>query len=208
MSRLGPSLQQIAPCGAPLSMRFAGRDLFQSMLLRQGEPEEGGSARIESAYLEKYATDDPRYGVMAAFWNEEPIGVSSFAVIDNPNRALQTGDAQRRWYGRIDVMVVPPEYRGLGLARWLMTANLRYMLEAWPGAIYSLSTMAAHPATSRILYSYGFETEQRAGFSEPHAALEVSGESEAPLLATLRKWMVAQGQRAFFKARQSGVFAA
>ena len=196
----------MASCGPPLSMRFEGRGLLQSMLLRQGEPEEGGAGRIESAYLEKYAGDDPHYGVMAAFWKEEPLGVSSFAVINNPTRALQTGDNHRRWYGRIDVMVVPPEFRGFGLARWVMTANLLYMLETWPGAIYSLSTMAAHPATSRILFSYGFETVQREGFKEPHAACEVSEENEAPLVATLRKWMAVQGQRTFFKMRQSGGF--
>lgn len=102
-------------------MRFEGGALLQSMLSRQGEREEGGEGRIASAYLDKYATDDPRYGVMAAFWREEPLGVSSFALIENPHRALQTGNALRRWYGRVDVMVVPPEYRGFGLARWLIT---------------------------------------------------------------------------------------
>lgn len=81
------------------------------------------------------------------------------------------------------------------------------MMETWPGAIYSLSTMAAHPATSRILFSYGFETEQRPGFKEPLAACEVKEENEGSLRDTLRKWMAAQGRRTFFKIRQSGVFA-
>lgn len=205
--RPGPPLEVIAPCGKPMSLRFIGRDAFVGLLARQGARDDGSKGQIESAYLDFYDKGDPHYGVIGAFWKEELLGASSFGVIENPHFQVHTTDSagRRRFYGRIDAAVVPPEHRGYGGGRWLIEACLLYMLEAWPGELYSLSTVAAHKAISFILTTLGgFKVESREGEVEEKISSHVDDDRERELVNLLRDKIQQTASRVGYKIRQSG----
>ena len=62
------------------------------------------------------------------------------------------------------------------MSQWLLEANLRYMLEVWPGELYSLSTIAAHEAITYILLSLGFSVEAKEGMTEERVSLAIDEE--------------------------------
>lgn len=205
--RLGSPLEAISPSGKPLSLRFEGREVLAGLLARQGRREDGSKGEIESAYLDLYGKGDPRYGVIGAYWRDELLGASSFGVIENPHFKAHSTDptGRRRFYGRIDTAVVPPEHRGYGVGRWLIEATLLYMLEAWPGEIYSLSTVAAHKAIVFILTTLGgFKVESKEGSVEEKISSQIDGGRERELLGVLKGKIEQSASRVGYKIRQGG----
>lgn len=205
--KIGPILERIVPCPAHLSMRLVDRGALTELLSRQGPREDGVKGQIESAYLDKYGTGDPRYGVIGVFWKDELLGGGSFAVIENPNFHVHSNDpsGKRKNYGRIDAVVVPPEHRGYGLGRWLVESCLIYMLEAWRGELYSLSTIAAHKAIAFILITLGFNSEvTKEGSVEEKVSSAIDDEREQELRKALEVKMEQTGMRVAYKIRQAG----
>jgi GNAT superfamily N-acetyltransferase len=178
------------------------------MLLRQGPRPDGSKNQIESAYIDHYDGEDSRYGIVGGFWKGELLGVSAFGVVENPYFRVHSADpsGKRRAYGRVDVVVVLPVYRGFGVGRWVMEASLRYMLMNWPGSLYSLSTVAAHKAIAHILSSYGFDIVSRADSEEEKVSLAIDDEREPALLGMLAERAENNAKRVFFKFRQSEIF--
>ncbi len=193
-----------------MSLRFVGRDDLTAMLRRQGPREDISGAEIDEAYLDRYGKGDSRFGVIGGFWKDTLLGVTSFGVIANRNvlvhTAGDTGDTagRRYWYGRIDVAVVPPEYRGFGVSRWLLEANLLYMIEAWPGELYSFSTIAAHKAIAYILSLIGFSVAAKEGMVEERVSLEIDVEREPGIRENLKKKTGEAERLVFFRIRQRG----
>jgi hypothetical protein len=95
-----------------------------------------------------------------------------------------------------------PSTGALGVSRWLLEANLRYMLEVWPGELYSLSTIAAHKAITYILSSLGFSVEAKEGMTEERVSLAIDEEWDIRKL--LEKKVSQSGQLVFFRIRQRG----
>lgn len=193
-------------CSGPMSLHFVGREDLAAMLRRQGERTDGSEGEIEAAYMDRYGKGDPHFGVIGAYWNDTLLGVTSFGVIENRNILAHTGDVsgRRAWYGRIDAVVVPSEYRGFGVSRWLLEANLRYMVEAWPGELYSLSTIAAHKAIAYILSSLGFSVEVKEGMTEERVSLALDDAQERKIREILENKASQSGQLVFFRIRQRG----
>ena len=199
-------LRRVLRCNEPMSLHFVGRDDLASMLRRQGERTDGSEGEIGAAYMDNYGKGDPHYGVIGAYWNNTLLGVTSFGVIENRNILAHLGstDQRRAWYGRIDAVVVPSEYRGLGVSRWLLEANLRYMLEFWPGELCSLSTIAAQKAIADILSSLGFSIEVKEGMTEERVSLDMDETQEKKIRDVLGKKVSQSGQLVFFRIRQQG----
>jgi GNAT superfamily N-acetyltransferase len=125
--------------------------------------------------------------------------VSSFGVVENPYFRVHSDDPSGKLlrYGRVDVVVVLPVYRGFGVDRWLMEVNLRYVLMTWPGSLYSLSTVAAHKAIVHILSSYGFDIVTRADSEEEKVSLAIDDEREPALFGMLAEWAENNAKRVF-----------
>lgn len=197
-------LHRIIPCRAPLSVKFLPREALEFMLSRQGLREGGGRERVEAAFLGRYDGTDPHFRIIGAFWRERLLGVTSFGVIENPNiRFHGVEDPEnRRHYARVDAVAVDPGCRRCGVGRWLVGTNLRYLLAAWPGRLYSISTIAAHRAIARIFGSYGFEVAPGVREGEQRVSCEIGAEGERRLAALVRERIEREARRVFFRLRQ------
>lgn len=134
------------------------------------------------------------------------MGATSFGVIENRNILAHSGNLEGRrfWYGRIDAAVVPMEYRGYGVGRWLLEANLLYMLRTWPGDLYSLSTIAAHKAVAYVLSQLGFRVEAKEGMTEEKVSIDIDDGSEENLGEALLRKVEKSGSLVFFRIRKNG----
>ncbi len=98
----------------------------------------------------------------------QPMGVVSFAV--NTNR-LKPG--RRNRYARIDLVIVDPSYRGLGVGRLLLWCVITYLLRNFGGSLYSISSLAAHPAISAVLKELSFVGTPRENANFIHEELKL-----------------------------------
>lgn len=79
-------------------------------------------------------------------WKEQPLGVLSFFIEHN-----QYKTSSLNHYARIDLVIVPQQFEGFGIASVLIYAALVYFLNAHAARLYSISCLAAHPAVAHIL---------------------------------------------------------
>jgi GNAT superfamily N-acetyltransferase len=128
------------------------------------------------------------------------LGAVSYGVQANPNRP--PGHAR---YARIDIVVVPPEARGLGCGRLLLACVTAHLLRSQGGQLYSLSCLAAHPAIAHVLESAGFLPGPRTALHYVHEELRVELEGRAALAARWDGEVAAALRRVAFALRQRSV---
>ena len=75
--------------------------------------------------------------------------------------ALNIQRNSRNIYVRIDLIVVRPEFRSIGLARYILLAALVRIVESLPRNLYSISCLAAHSSIEHLLESLNFQLEKR-----------------------------------------------
>jgi GNAT superfamily N-acetyltransferase len=105
----------------------------------------------------------------------EPCGVVSLAVGTN----YQKTDRHNQ-YGRIDLVIVDPEYRKLGISRVLVLAGVGWILEHFGRTLYSISCLAAHTAIARIFEANLAATvSERDGANFVHESLTIREETSS-----------------------------
>lgn len=92
-----------------------------------------------------------RLEVLAFLYKDEPVGIVSLITALNEHRKVA-----RNFYARVDLVIVRPEYRKLGIAAAIVLSTLAFALEARGKELYSVSCLAAHPAIENILRKFGF----------------------------------------------------
>ena len=94
--------------------------------------------------------------ILTILCDGEPLGALSFIITQNPHRS-----GRRKCYGRVDLVIVDPSARGLGLGRVLILSAVSHMLRENGPELYSISCLAAHRAVAKVLEDVGFEGTQR-----------------------------------------------
>ncbi len=135
--------------------------------------------------------------VLVAHAADSPAGVASFLVETNGHRSGPTNQ-----FGRIDLVIVSPECRGLGLGRLLVFAVIIQLLEVYGHSLYSMSCLAAHPAVEKCLEEVGFRGERRSKGQFKHEELRLEALDINDLLSTLASRMSSAMQATNFRLRQ------
>lgn len=115
--------------------------------------------------------------ILAVTLDDEPSGVLSFVVSTNSQKK-----SSANLYGRIDLVIMSANCRGLGLGRLLVLSALTQLLAVYGRRLYSLSCLAAHPAMEAILEQVGFSGVYRQGHHFKHEELRLEDQDSDQLL--------------------------
>ncbi len=135
---------------------------------------------------------------VAAELDGVPVGVTSIVVQNNPRRQSPFTS-----YGRIDLVIVDPEFRSLRIGRLLVTAALLDLLDRFGSQLYSVSCLAAHPAMERILDTIGFTKSQRDKKNYVHEELKLEKIDRSAIIDQLTRGVEESLQQTRFKLRQT-----
>ncbi len=127
----------------------------------------------------------------------QPTGVLSLVTTENPRRSNP-----RSRYGRIDLVIVEPGARGLGLGRVLILSALGGLLREDGPSLYSISCLAAHGAVAKVLEDVGFVGVER--MDQDFTLMKISVEDEG-MEALLARFEEAAGHavtKAAYRIRQ------
>lgn len=184
--------RRAASCVAPFSNLHL--DLADEALFRRFRRIEPG---LVSCADDQRAGATPRLDYPALHHRQEPAGVLSLVI---------QGNAKRRdpadLFARIDIVVVEPRFRGLGFGKLLVLAALVHVLDAYEGRLYSISSLAAHPAMERILEQVGFTGTPRANRDFVHEELKLETVNHGVVMGDLTAAASAAAHQASFRARQ------
>lgn len=156
---IGSTLRTVFRPYPNLALEFVDQNVYRSFRIIEPDlvscldSQGGGAATIN---------------VLGVRAQEEQLGVLSLVVQHNVCRP-PGHDA----YARIDLVIVKPSHRGLGVGRILTLAALLYALESWEDRLYSISCLAADPAMERILEAAKFVRNERQGKQFVHEELKI-----------------------------------
>lgn len=127
----------------------------------------------------------------------EPAGVVSFMVETNRYRSVRANQ-----FARIDLVIVAPACRGLGIGRILMFGVIIQLLEVYGRSLYSISSLAAHPAVEKCLEEVGFRGERRPKAQFKHEEIRLDRLEVNELLINLENRINGALQVTNFRLRQ------
>ena len=140
----------------------------------------------------------PTFEVLVFHSRGIPCGVVSLAVGTNREKK-----DRRNQFGRIDLVIVDPEYRRLGISRVLVLAAVRWLLDRFGGTLYSISCLAAHTAIARIFEADLSATlSQRDGANYVHESLTISKETSSQLQKSVTQKLADAVQVTAYRLRQ------
>lgn len=141
---------------------------------------------------------DARLDILAVELFGAAAGVCSLVVRTNPHKP----DGRNR-YGRVDLVIVERQARGLDLGRLLTLAGVVQMLADHGEQLYSISCLAAHPAIAHILEDVGFQPDDKRDDTYCHEQLKLDDPSRLFALRTqMLDATVAAAQSCNFRIRQ------
>ena len=135
--------------------------------------------------------------VLTILVDGKPMGAVSFVVTENVQKAVR-----RRYFGRIDLVIVERFARDLGLGRLLILSVIAHMLRANAKELYSLSCLAAHHAVAKVLEEIGFTGVPRKDRNFKHMTFPIDAESLEPLCLQVEDALVPALKRTHFRVRQ------
>jgi len=142
--------------------------------------------------------DPQRPQVLAIALHDKPVGVVSFLVSTNAYRQSSSD-----LYGRIDLVIMSSHSRGLGIGRLLVLSAITQLLALYGRRLYSLSSLAAHPAMEVILEGVGFSGEYRQNDNFKHEELQLEGADRNGLITFFREKTAEALQASNFRLRQA-----
>ena len=131
-----------------LALKHDDRTALQS--LRYREPDLVGL--IDGMAPDEYT----ELAVLGIHHGGENLGVGSALVVTNSRRGSESN-----LYGRVDLIIVDPAFRGMGLGRAVILCLLLHMLKTHGSRLYSISSLAAHGAVAKVLEDLGFQRGNR-----------------------------------------------
>ncbi len=135
--------------------------------------------------------------VLSLTYAGENVGAISLVVQSNLVKKTQNNR-----FGRIDLVIVDPAWRGYGLGSVLVLGGLVHLLDVWGPRLYSISSLAAHDAISSILNKLGFHGEVRSGKDFVHEERKLAGDDHRHMLADLTDAMSTALQTTNYRLRQ------
>ena len=140
----------------------------------------------------------PDFEVLVFHSRGIPCGVVSLAVGTNRKKK-----DRRNQYGRIDLVIVDPEYRRLGISRVLVLAAVRWLLDHFGRTLYSVSCLAAHTAIARIFEAdLAATASEREGTNFVHESLTISEETSSQLQKSVTQQLADAVQVTAYRLRQ------
>ena len=140
----------------------------------------------------------PNFEVLVFRSRGIPCGVVSLAVGTNHQKT-----DRRKQYGRIDLVIVDPEYRKLGISRILVLAAVSWLLDRFERSLYSVSCLAAHTAIARIFESdLAATVSERSGANFVHESLTIGEETASQFQTSVTKKLADAVQVTAFRLRQ------
>ncbi len=185
-----PELERIFSTQPQLKMRFVDMDVYQ----RFRSMESG----LVSCLDGQTGSDRQTPQVLAITLDDEPVGVVSFLVSTNVHKPSSSN-----LYGRIDLVVMSSQFRGLGIGRLLVLSVITQLLAVYGRRLYSLSSLAAHPAMEVILEGVGFDGEYRQKDNFKHEELRLEEADRSALLTFFGEKTAEALQASNFRLRQA-----
>ncbi|MCH8881680.1 MAG: GNAT family N-acetyltransferase [Planctomycetes bacterium] len=142
--------------------------------------------------------DPQRPQVLAIALHDKPVGVVSFLVSTNAYK-----QSSSNLYGRIDLVIMSSHSRGLGIGRLLVLSAITQLLALYGRRLYSLSSLAAHPAMEVILEGVGFSGEYRQNDNFKHEELQLEDADRNGLITFFREKTAEALQASNFRLRQA-----
>ncbi len=173
-----------------LSLRFADMDVYQ----RFRSMESG----LVSCLDGQTGSERQAPQVLAIALDNEPVGAVSFLVSTNAYK-----QSSSNLYGRIDLVIMSSQSRGMGLGRLLVFCAITQLLAVYGRRLYSLSCLAAHPAMEVILEGAGFSGEYRQNDNFKHEELRLEEADRNALLTIFTEKTAEAFQASSFRLRQA-----
>lgn len=143
---------RVPPRLAELTVEPMKGEVFLSLVQHSAHAEEAGG-KIKSQYEKELRAGDESVTAYAFRGCGKTVGALSFGVLDLPKVRGTVG-------GRIDVVVTPPEFRGLGIAGLLLAWIVRHAADTYGERLLHISVIAQHPTIGRYVTALGFESRQ------------------------------------------------
>lgn len=143
------------------------------------------------------ADSGPELRLLHVAIDREPAGAASWFLAANEHRP-----PPRDHYARIDLVIVPEQFRGLGLGRLVILTTLLEIVTRHADVLYSISSLAAHAAVEKVLEEAGFHGEPREDANFVHESIDLDETSLADLRASLTDATRAAAQAANYRIRQ------
>lgn len=128
----------------------------------------------------------------------EPAAVTSLVTQRNKQKRHPNN-----LYGRIDLVIVAEQFRGLALGRLIVAGTILLLLDRHGSHLYSISCLAAHPAIARILEGLGFRGQAREGKEFIHEEIRLDAEKRTALWTRASAAVADSAQVANFRLRQN-----
>ncbi len=196
-------LTAVSPAGAPAEGPDPLPDVFSEpsrWRLRRGDLDAYQELRVREPQLVSLVDGKPNAGVLEALvlWEGGRLqGAVSYLVQVN---LLRPPGANR--FARIDIVVVPPESRGLGLGHLLLASVTAHLLRSQGELLYSISCLAAHPAVAHTLEAMGFVPGARDHLHYVHEELRLEPGAVPALAARFSREAATALRRASYTLRQ------
>lgn len=140
---------------------------------------------------------DALHRVIALEAYEDNIGMTSFTLHENSMRP-----DKRKHYARVDLVIVPDVFRGLGASKIVVLACLIDLLREFGDRIYSISCLAGHDAIAHILSQLGFTENRQKKDDFRHFEQKVSDDTSSELFAYYDQQLKYSLQSTNYKCRQ------
>lgn len=187
---LAQELERIFDTQQRLKVRFVDLDVYQ----RFRSMESG----LVSCLDGQTGPDRQAPQVLAIALDDEPVGMVSFLVSTNAYK-----QSSSNLYGRIDLVIVSSQSRGLGIGRLLVLSAITQLLAVYCRRLYSLSCLAAHPAMEVILEGVGFSGEYRQNDNFKHEELRLEEADRNALFTFFGEKTAEALQASVFRLRQA-----
>lgn len=142
--------------------------------------------------------DASKVDYLAVSCEGQPAGVASLVVRTNDRRALPDN-----MFGRIDLVIVAPNFRGRRLGRLLTLCSIVHLLNRFGPGLYSISCLAAHVAMEKILESVAFIRSERQDSNFVHEELSLDHATWRKARSDMQTEAIAAARAADFRIRQS-----
>jgi GNAT superfamily N-acetyltransferase len=115
--------------------------------------------------------------VLGLYHQDQALGAVSFFCLANAQRKTKSNR-----FGRIDLVIADPAFRGHGVGRLLILCSLLHLFDEYHGRIYSISCLAAHVAVKKVLEDMGFISRQKGDENFTHEEFPIGSLDEETAL--------------------------
>lgn len=95
---------------------------------------------------------ETNHQVLVLSYKKDPVGCISLVLFPK----IEPCDGRTYHNARLDLVIVPNGFRGMGIGRTLINLGLCYLLEQCGPTLHTINAQTDHPAVDRVLHSLEF----------------------------------------------------